>query len=289
MNGVNNVPLRRMTESDLLAADRLRDLAGWNQTIDDWRRFLSLEPEGCFVAEREGAVIGTVTTTTYGRALAWIGMMLVHPDQRGRGLGTQLMKRALEYLQGLAVECIRLDATPAGRPVYEKLGFVPEWPLTRYQRPATNKSEEQECPIHLVRELKNADWPAVEEIDARSFGVSRLSLLQNLAPGRRSAICEVRGRVGAWGLLRSGAKADYLGPISGVSRECCVSLVRALLHGTEARPVIWDLPDENGMAADTPRRLGFQVVRPFTRMRLGANSVVCDPQKLFALADPALG
>src|SRR5215475_4319142 len=131
---MDGIRLRRLQQSDLPAADELRQLAGWNQRPKDWRRLLSLEPDGCFVAVHNGSVVGTVTTTTYGLALAWIGMMLVHPDQRRKGVGTRLMRHAIEYLRGRGIECIKLDATPAGRPVYEKLGFISEWTLTRCQR-----------------------------------------------------------------------------------------------------------------------------------------------------------
>jgi len=118
-----------MSEADLAAADELRRLAGWNQKPRDWQRLLAFEPRGCFVALRNGAVVGTVTTTVYGTALAWIGMMLVHPEHRRTGIATRLMNRALEYLNHRKVSGVKLDATPAGQPVYEKLGFVPEWRL----------------------------------------------------------------------------------------------------------------------------------------------------------------
>src|SRR2546427_6414093 len=108
-NSMNYVQVRRMTESDLSAADRLREIAGWNQTLDDWRLLFALEPEGCFVAVRDGEVIGTVTTTMYGQTLAWIGMMLVHPDHRRCGVGTGLMRGALEHLQASGVRSVRLD------------------------------------------------------------------------------------------------------------------------------------------------------------------------------------
>ena len=72
-----NVRLRLMTVDDIPEAMRLKDLAGWNQTAADWERFLSADPEGCFVAEREGRVVGTSTTIVYEGRFAWIGMVLV--------------------------------------------------------------------------------------------------------------------------------------------------------------------------------------------------------------------
>ena len=79
--------LRLMSESDLSFADSLRAGAGWNQTPQDWQRLLALEPEGCFVAQWNDLLAGTVTTTRFGTKLAWIGMLLVHPQFRRRGIG----------------------------------------------------------------------------------------------------------------------------------------------------------------------------------------------------------
>ena len=84
------IEIREMKSGDLVAADSLRNLAGWNQTATDWNRILNYQPNGCFVAVNADRIVGTVTTTCYGQKLAWIGMMLVHPDFRRRGIGTHL-------------------------------------------------------------------------------------------------------------------------------------------------------------------------------------------------------
>ena len=138
---MSELSLRVMGKDDVPAVEELRRLAEWNQTPEDWRRLLELEPEGCFLAELESELAGTVTTTAYGQAIAWLGMMLVHPKHRRQGIATRLMGQAIEYLRGRGVRCIRLDATPAGYPVYERLGFVPEWTLTRGQRPAQDERQ----------------------------------------------------------------------------------------------------------------------------------------------------
>src|SRR5688500_17823494 len=127
--------LRPLTREDLSFADSLRALAGWNQTLADWERFLALEPDGCFLAEWQGVSAGTATTTVYGAELAWIGMVLVHPEYRRRGIGQALLERCIEYLSKRGVRCIKLDATPEGKRVYANLGFQDEWTLTRWERP----------------------------------------------------------------------------------------------------------------------------------------------------------
>jgi len=125
--------LRHLTETDLDFADRMRAALGWNQRREDWARYLRHAPDGCFLAEWEGQPAGTVTTTSYGEDLAWIGMLLVHPDYRRRGIATALMERALEHLRSRRIRCIKLDATPEGRPVYERLGFRDEWTMQRWE------------------------------------------------------------------------------------------------------------------------------------------------------------
>ena len=125
--------LRPMREADLTAAMRLKTVAGWNQVEADWRFFLEQRPEGCFVAQSDDLVIGTVTTVAYGPRLAWISLLLVDPAFRRQGIGTRLMRAALDSLDGW--ETIALDATPAGRPVYERLGFRAEHKLVRLIRP----------------------------------------------------------------------------------------------------------------------------------------------------------
>ena len=62
MKEEGDLEIRRMVVPDIPAGMRLRELAGWNQTEQDWRRFLEFEPEGCFVAFRNGRVCGTVAT-----------------------------------------------------------------------------------------------------------------------------------------------------------------------------------------------------------------------------------
>src|SRR6266581_1863470 len=90
---IPEISLRLLGPTDLAFADSLRELAGWNQTIDDWQTFLVLSPEGCFVAEWNGSPAGTATTVCYGKELAWIGMLLVHPAFRRRGIGRALLAR----------------------------------------------------------------------------------------------------------------------------------------------------------------------------------------------------
>src|SRR5688572_13181190 len=111
------IRVRLMTFDELELGLRLRQQAGWNQTVADWARFLRLQPDGCFVAESDGAPCRTATTCVMGD-VAWVGMMLVDPALRGRGIGRALMTHALAFLESRGVRTVRLDATALGAPLY---------------------------------------------------------------------------------------------------------------------------------------------------------------------------
>jgi GNAT superfamily N-acetyltransferase len=278
-----------MTQADLPSADELRRLAGWNQTSADWARLLAFEPQGCFAAMAGTKVIGSVTTTIYARELAWIGMMLVHPQHRRQGIGTALMNRALEYLSSQKVACVKLDATPAALPLYAQLGFVSEWTLTRWQAATNSRTMFIRGTVPRTRALTETDWPSIDLLDFPVLGVSRLPLLRRLHPDSiTSRIWPAEGPVVGWGMLRPGAQADYLGPLVCSSLEAARELVRDLLAEHSGPSVFWDIPDQHEVGKCLAQEFSFQAVRPLTRMRLGG-SQLGSPQTQLGIADPALG
>jgi GNAT superfamily N-acetyltransferase len=279
-----------MTKADLATADELRRLAGWNQKPRDWERLLNLEPRGCFVALRNGNVVGTVTTTVYATALAWIGMMLVHPDHRRMGVATQLMHCALEYLKQRQVQCVKLDATPAGQPVYEKLGFVSESRLQRWQRAKQCAAVTADHNPMRTRELQERDWAVVEDIDAAAIGARRSELLRRLAlESRRVLIWPATGEVCGFGFMRSGADSDYLGPLVCLTVDAFASLLPDLLSAAICSSVTWDIPHLNEAAKAAAQAFAFKPVRALTRMRLGTPAHPLQHDSLFGIADPAVG
>ena len=53
---------------------------------------------GClWIAEIDGMVIGSIGIVPYSSSEAQLRWFLVHPDQRGRGLGRELLNRALQF------------------------------------------------------------------------------------------------------------------------------------------------------------------------------------------------
>ncbi len=285
----SRLSLRPISADDLDFVDSLRASAGWNQTRSDVWRLLDGNPDCCFLALWDARPVGTVTATCYGTELAWIGLVLVHPDYRRRGIGQSLVERCLDALQQRGMRCVKLDATPLGKSVYERLGFVPQWSLARWQR--TRHTDTLEHHGRPVRRLKAMDWDRLAELDRRAFGADRRELLARLAEDSLAARVSLsaEGDVTGFGLLRHGSQADYLGPVVALTTDPGRALVADLLTHARQNGVFWDIPDGNAEAVATAAGAGFSRQRPLVRMSRGELPTEDGLRLPFAIADPATG
>src|SRR5690554_4567594 len=113
--------LRRLTEADADQALELSTAEGWNQTKNDWLFLIRNAENVCLAFEVDRAVVATATAIVYQKELAWIGMVLVHKQHRGKGYSKLLLLKLLETVG--STKYILLDATPAGVPVYKRFRF----------------------------------------------------------------------------------------------------------------------------------------------------------------------
>jgi ribosomal protein S18 acetylase RimI-like enzyme len=290
-----------MTAEDIPQAMRLKDLAGWNQTVTDWERFLSENPDGCFAAERDGRVIGTSTTIVYEGRFAWIGMVIVDSRYRGQGIGTALLKSAIQYLDSRNVPCMKLDATPQGRILYEKLGFVSEYDIERWmlRREPERDSRTGILPVDgraaiLPVEGEAGMVPANEDVlrlDREIFGADRRALLRSLAEAGPEFTLVAREGVGTDGYAfgRRGSLADHLGPWMARNEYVAEHLLDEFLRRSRRDLVFIDCLRENPWALPLVRARGFEFSRPLTRMFRGTNEHPGMPDLLCAVLGPEFG
>jgi GNAT superfamily N-acetyltransferase len=279
-----NLQVTQLNSLDIAAAQQLVELAGWNQLPDDWLRMIKNQPDGCYKASSNNALLGTVTTISFENMVAWIGMMLVHPDVRRQGIGKRLMHAAIDFLQLEGVTSIGLDATPAGRPLYEQLGFQVSATWQRWKRDETHDSPSISASTLMgVQADQRPCWNICRDLDRIAFGVDRWNWIEQLAP-----VSFVVATESGYGLLRPGRTAAYLGPVVSRDNHSAEITIRRLL---EAAPTacIWDVPPENSSAEALAAKLGFSPIRTLYRMWLGAPGLAGQPSHLFAISDPATG
>ena len=273
------VRIRQLTEDDLPSAVLLSRSAGWNQLEADWRRLVEYQPHGCFAAMLDGELAGTVTTTCYGSDLAWVGMMLVNPRFRRQGIATALLEQSLAHLQAEDVVCIKLDATAAGRPLYERLGFRSEFSYRRWQRDDSTTGPDE--PLDPLGDPWSADDD--NELDVEAFGADRSAWLKRLS---ESSVNHRHAR--GFGMLRPGHIATTLGPLVARDADAAKQIAQALLRQAPGS-VFWDIPQPYTRAVQLAETLGFRPVRELTRMWTGKRRLVPAFELQYGCADPATG
>lgn len=287
------IQIRTMTDRDIELGMRLKRQAGWNQLEQDWRRCLALEPEGCFVLEREGLGLGTTTTCVMGD-VAWIAMVLVDEACRGQGFGKAMMLHALDYLDGRGIASIRLDATPLGRPLYEKLGFVAQFDLRRWHgicEPSPDRAASASY-LQLSSFPGGGDqsFRSVLTLDTAATRTPRdkliMALLNEWPQAARVAFRDdqLLGYLAA----RRGENATQIGPCIASDSTAGEALLLDASARFAGKTVYVDIPVDHVAASAVAQNAGLTTQRLLTRMTRGT-PVLEDVNQLWASTGPEKG
>ena len=198
-----------------------------------------------------------------------------------------LVEAAVEALSDC--DAVKLDATPAGREVYEKLGFVDEYRLSRQTvraMPALGR------PPSGVRPMEETDLEAVAALDGEAFGVTRSALvrgLRDMAPEYAAVVEDGRGEIVGFALGRHGEHFEQIGPVVARDRETALRLARGVFSRMAGSAVLVDVTLHAPEWLDWLASLGFAEERPFVRMYRGANTYPGRTELTFAVSGPEMG
>ncbi|MEH2557048.1 GNAT superfamily N-acetyltransferase [Bradyrhizobium algeriense] len=274
MAAIEPLDIVELGVGDAQAGLALSTEAGWNQNEADWRFFLS---KGVVFGMRNGArLVATAALLPYSAGNAWISMVLVTADFRRRGIATRLVDACLDVAKRRGLTAW-LDATPAGAAVYGPLGFTPTLQLRRLRlaRPREAKATEQ---------LSAGDLEALIVRDASAMGFDRSTLLSEFAV--RSGSCVV-SRTQAMALIRDGRTARHIGPLLADRTDQALALIDAIVS-SEAGPWLIDAAHSQDEFLDGLVRSGWNIERPFQRMRFG-RATMLSAELPFAVAGPEFG
>ncbi|MEO6364191.1 MAG: GNAT family N-acetyltransferase [Caldimonas sp.] len=286
-HGTALLPIEPVDAGDIDAALRLSDAAGWNQTAHDWRFFFDHgHVVGC--RDANGLLVATAAALPWGGSVGWVSMVLVDEGWRHRGLATALLGESIEHLRAAGRVAV-LDATPAGAPVYRRLGFASGFAFARWQG-AGGVAASSDPAAAAVREATDdpADAKTIAALDAAAAGFDRAALLRafRARPGTRAWF---RRDGGGFVVARAGRRATQVGPLVAVDSGDAIALAAAALEAA-AGPVFIDVPEHAEALAAWLAGRGFTRQRPFLRMaqQSGAPVLAADP-RAFALAGPEFG
>lgn len=255
--------------SDMADAMALVAEAGWNQVEADWRFMLSFG-RGYGIRDGAGRLMASSVLLVYPPETCWIGMVLVAGAYRRRGYATRLLDHAIAAARSAGLTPA-LDATPAGREVYKRLGFIDGAGIERWRGEGGGAGR-----------LDAPDMGGAPPLD-RTFGAGRAALLADLA-GRTEAL-SLASR-GAFLFTRRGRTATQLGPLLSASADAAVDLCDRAVAAIDG-PVLIDVPARERALRSLLASRGFAVERPFMRMALGRAAEIAASTR--AIAGPELG
>jgi ribosomal protein S18 acetylase RimI-like enzyme len=202
----------------------------------------------------------------------WVGGVAVVPAHRRVGLGGALTEAIVEFLEGRGMATVLLHATALGRPVYERLGFVPETAYVTLSGPTLARASTGA----MVRAGRAADLAAVVALDRAATGEDRRRLLTALWP-TGGLVAAVDGRALGYHL------ASPWRP-GGATIAADAGTGLALLDAVRVAPgdeVAISVPAANAAAVGWLEAAGFQERYRTIRMHRGPR-VAWDPAALFA-------
>lgn len=134
-----DVTIRPMTIADYDAViDLMHQAPGVSVRDADSReavnRYLERNPDLSFVACADQRIIGCIMSGHDGRR-GYLQHLVVHPDHRRHGLGSELVRHCVDALRNLGIDKSHIDVlktNPSGAGYWAKRGWVLRTDIDRY-------------------------------------------------------------------------------------------------------------------------------------------------------------
>jgi GNAT superfamily N-acetyltransferase len=262
-----DISIRDLTDADLETADAILMAAFQSKVsrLGDLHFYRKLQPDGWHLAFRQGQPVGMVGAIRY-EAFAHVGLMAVHPDSQRQGVGQAIMQFLLEKLDR-QVPLVTLDASRAGQPLYEKLGFLPYDETLMFEQ--AGEFTIPDMPSN-VRSISGQDLDELAAWDAPYFGTERRKIFQallDLHPGRAFMLRDENAQITGYLF----AQKSRIGPWVMHQPQGAGALLQAALTLPFEGSAALAVPAINQAAVELLQQHGFKPVRANRHMGRAAS------------------
>jgi GNAT superfamily N-acetyltransferase len=236
---------RPMTPDDIAAAQRLSAAIGWPHRREDWR--FSLRTGTGFAVELDGTLAGTVVCWKFGEQHGTLGMLMVAPTHRRKGIGRALLQRVLDEL---GERDITLYATEAGQPLCAAYGFTARGKLDQLQGAAFRPPLVELPSGERLRPLGARDAAQLVQLATRASGLDRSHVLPPLFDHADGIALDRDGELLGFSLFRRFGRGFIIGPVIAADTAEAVrakALIRHWLALNEGALIRIDVPDGHGL------------------------------------------
>jgi GNAT superfamily N-acetyltransferase len=258
----------QMRPDDVAVLEGWAATEGWNPGLGDLSLAYGIDPDA-FIALHEGSeLVGAGSIFRHNDSAGFMGLFIMHPDHRGRGLGTILWKwrrdRLIARLGPTA--SIGMDGVLEMVPFYIKGGFRQHHRNVRFQGMATSAP-----PAGCVT-LSEVDPAQVMAMDLECFGSDRARFMTSwlTRPGVVAMGLVEDGVLTGFGVARPCRTGHKIGPLYARSPQQAERILNDLSGRIAGDQVQIDAPDLNPDAAAIFAALGWSPVFQCARLYLGA-------------------
>jgi GNAT superfamily N-acetyltransferase len=274
----DQITLLAVSMADLDPVATLVAAVGWLRRRADIAALIELG-HGRFARAGDGRTLGVGLRWPFGDTAARLGLVVVSPDSQGLGTGHRLVER---LLADAAPRSVMLLATRAGRPLYERLGFVEVGAVCQHQ----GEYSAGRHPDPRIRAATSEDRSAVLRLDAAALGVPRPAILDNLLAVGRAFVLVENGRVTGYAVERAFGHGSVVGPVVTTTEADAIALFDAA-----ARPGFLrvDRPLDAPSFGRHLTACGLVLDSESPAMLRGDWPAATATQRIYALASHALG
>ena len=255
--------IRTMRPEEISIAVDWAAAEGWNPGLADAACFASVDPEGFFIGEIDGAPVATVSCVNYDARFAFLGFYIVRADLRGRGYGLRIWNAAVDHAGG---RTIGLDGVVAQQENYKKSGFRLAYANVRHG----GRVPAGVMPAGIIP-LADVPFTSVEADDATVFPAPRPAFLRAWidTSGHIGRALVRDGKLAAWGVIRPCRTGWKIGPLVADDRAAAEAVFTALVSAAGGGEVFLDVPDINREAVALAQSHGLAPVFETARMYTG--------------------
>lgn len=272
--------IRVLTRAELDTLVEWAALEGWNPGLHDAEAFHAADPEGFIGAFVDGDLAAGISAVRYGPDFGFIGLYICRSELRGRGHGKAVWDAGMDRLSG---RTIGLDAVPAQKANYARMGFVPAYRSFRYSGRFDTAGSDAE-----IRPVEPDDLEAIAAFDRTCFPAPRSAFLRLWTGAPHLALVSMRdGAVTGYAVRRRCREGFKIGPLFADDTETAIWLLSALSRDC-GEDVHLDAPD--GHPDFTEMLLSAGMAKGFetTRMYRGPAPDIMAP-RIFAVTTLELG
>lgn len=257
---IQGLKVRKMRRDETEFVVQMEAAQGWIPGIHDGELYYETDPDGFFIAEIEGKPIGCVSAVAYDDSFGFIGIYVVKPEFRNKGVGIKLTEK---FLERMGNRNIGLDAVVENEKKYQNLmKFKSFYSNLRFEGKGGG-----EVPDGLVK-ISDVPFESLLEYDREMFPAPRSTFLEKWIkqPDSYAFAAVESGKPKGYGVIRKCHNGYRIGPLFADDAITAEKIFLALKASVPNEAIYVDVPEPNKNAMEIANKYGMAVMFKTIRM-----------------------